>query len=96
MLTSLSTSKLSTQVVQKIRNIGISYYHFLGELTSQVEDSIAEKKLVPGIKTLNNPYVSGTIKRREEEEQKKSYKIGAQKDTKNCAHNYHDTTNNMK
>lgn len=60
---------------QKKKKYWISYYYSLGELTSQVEDSIAEKKEVPGIKTLNNPYVSGTIKK-EEAENEKNNKIG--------------------
>lgn len=33
--------------------------NFLGTLTSQEEDSMDEQNDVPGIKTLNNPKISG-------------------------------------
>lgn len=44
-----------------------------------MEDSIAEKKDVPGIKTLNNPYVSGTIKKKKEKRKKNYYKLSDHK-----------------
>lgn len=52
--------------VKKYRSILL----FFRELTRYEEDSIAEKKEVPGIKTLNNPYVPGTIKKREGKKKK--------------------------